>query len=145
MIGSAFTVTYNGIAKRLNSMVKIAESVAVGNSNFANEYTALWDTGATGSVITQKVVDDLNLLPVSFGRAHGVDGEYSTTYYYVDILLPNNVSVNKLRVSLGKMRGFDLLIGMDIICRGDFAVSNYNGNTVFTYRIPSKQTTDYVK
>ena len=36
-------------------------------------------------------------------------------------------------------------IGMDIISQGDFAVSNFNGTTVFTFRPPSKATIDFVK
>jgi len=144
-MGSAFTVTYNGIERKLISTVKISASVIAGQPNFANQFNALWDTGATNSAITQKIVDDLGLLPVGFGKAHGVDGEFETAYYYVDILLPNNVVIGKLRVSLGKPFGWDLLVGMDIICQGDFAVSNFNGKTVFTYRFPSEQTTDYAR
>ena len=53
MTGSAFTVTYKGIARRLTSTVKISESPAEGTPDFKNEFTALWDTGATSSVITQ--------------------------------------------------------------------------------------------
>jgi hypothetical protein len=33
---------------------------------------------------------------------------------------------------------------MDIIGQGDFAVSNYGGKTVFTFRVPSKQMIDFV-
>ena len=41
-------------------------------------------------------------------------------------------------------QGIDLLIGMDIISMGDFAVSNHAGKLVFTFRVPSIKTTDYV-
>jgi uncharacterized protein YecA (UPF0149 family) len=34
---------------------------------------------------------------------------------------------------------------MDVIARGDFALSNFNGKTTFSYRIPSVARTDYVK
>ena len=36
-----------------------------------------------------------------------------------------------------------MLIGMDVICMGDFAVSNYNGRTAFTFRMPSMNETNY--
>ena len=38
-----------------------------------------------------------------------------------------------------------ILIGMDIISLGDFSVSNFNGKTQFTFRIPSQAHTDYVQ
>ena len=38
-----------------------------------------------------------------------------------------------------------MLIGMNIINLGDFTVSNFQGKTTFTFRMPSESTTDYVK
>ena len=43
----------------------------------------------------------------------------------------------------GKLQGIDVLIGMDIINRGDFAVSNRNGATSFSFRIPSVEDFDF--
>ena len=37
-----------------------------------------------------------------------------------------------------------MLIGMNIINLGDFSVSNYQGKTVFSFRVPSAGCTDYV-
>ena len=37
----------------------------------------------------------------------------------------------------------NLLIGMDIIEKGDFAVTNHNGETVLTYRFPSSELIDF--
>ena len=34
---------------------------------------------------------------------------------------------------------------MDIITRGDFAISNVNGETTFSFRLPSIRTIDFVK
>mgnify|MGYP003298516742 CR=1 FL=1 len=39
----------------------------------------------------------------------------------------------------------DVLIGMDVIRYGDFTISNYNGKTKMSFRIPSIQETDYVE
>lgn len=38
-----------------------------------------------------------------------------------------------------------MLVGMDIIGHGDFAVTNHNGKTIFTYRCPSTNQIDFVK
>lgn len=34
---------------------------------------------------------------------------------------------------------------MDIISKGDFAITNVDGKTVFSFRIPSVETIDFVK
>ena len=45
---------------------------------------------------------------------------------------------------IGKQK-IGMLIGMDIISKGDFAVSNFDGNTVFTFRYPSNSEINFVK
>ena len=66
--------------------------------------------------------------------------------YLVNIWLPNKVLVYNLVVIEGKIVGqCEVLIGMDIISKGDFAVTNYNGRTVFTFRLPSVGCIDFVK
>ena len=37
----------------------------------------------------------------------------------------------------GHILGGDVLIGMDVITQGDFAVTNREGRTVFSFRVPS--------
>ena len=65
--------------------------------------------------------------------------------YHVDLLLYNNVQIADVRVGLVEVRDIDVLIGMDIINRGDFAVSNRDGSTTFSFRIPSIESFDFVK
>jgi len=140
----AFTTRYSGYSNVLTNEVQVAQTPVTGFAAFKGIYLALWDTGATCSVITQKIVDDLNLKAVNFGTVSTPNGVYVAPFFYVDILLPNTVIVQKLLVPLGRPSGCDLLIGMDIIGKGDFAVSNFNGKTVFTYRIPSITEFDFI-
>jgi hypothetical protein len=65
--------------------------------------------------------------------------------YLVNIGLPNGVAFQGLTVTLAPLADAQMLIGMDIISQGDFAVTNLNGKTVFTYRYPSIKTIDYAK
>jgi len=37
-----------------------------------------------------------------------------------------------------------MLIGMDVICKGDFAITNFQGNTTFSFRMPSMYEIDFV-
>ena len=114
------------------------------------EYTAIWDTGATGTVITPKVVADLVLQPSGkvtvqgVGQA-GVPAQHLCNTFLVNIYLPNNVVIVGVRVSENSLAGCDVLIGMDVICAGDFAVTNANGKTTWTYRFPPYEEIDFVK
>ena len=74
-------------------------------------------------------------------------GEIMLPIYVIDILLRNNVLVKDVLVMGSEIgsQGIDLLIGMDIIGMGDFAVTNFNGNTVFSFRIPSIEEIDFLK
>ena len=38
---------------------------------------------------------------------------------------------------------YDVVIGMDVICKGDLAVTNYNNQTTFSFRIPSNEEIDF--
>lgn len=76
---------------------------------------------------------------------HGIHGEEDAETYLVNILLPNNVMFTGIRVTRGKLRDAEALIGMDIIASGDFSVTNCNGFTTFSYRHPSIKHIDYVE
>lgn len=64
--------------------------------------------------------------------------------YIVDITLPDNIVIPGVEAChINPDRDHDALIGMDIISMGDFAVSNYNGKTAFTFRMPSQGVIDF--
>lgn len=65
--------------------------------------------------------------------------------YLIDVGLPNSVGFRAVTVSKAILGpGSDVLIGMDIISSGDFSITNQNGNTVFSFRVPSCHTVDFV-
>jgi hypothetical protein len=106
---------------------------------------ALWDTGATNSVITQATAKTLGLKPIGVARAFHAGGENTVNVYLVNLYLPNNLIIPNIRVSecsdnAGK---FGVIIGMDVITLGDFAVTNVGGKTTFSFRIPSLGIIDY--
>nr|ABZ06474.1 hypothetical protein ALOHA_HF4000010I05ctg1g38 [uncultured marine microorganism HF4000_010I05] len=63
----------------------------------------------------------------------------------VNIILPNSLGVRSVRVTKGDMAGVDLLIGMDVIGKGDFAVTNLNEITKLSFRFPSAAHIDFVE
>jgi predicted aspartyl protease len=110
----------------------------------AKAYVGIWDTGATASAITQKIIDECVLKPISMAKVHGAGGEYLTEVYLVSVHFPNKVIFNPLRVTKAKLpAGSDMLIGMDIIGSGDFAVTSHQGRTCFTFRVPSVERIDF--
>lgn len=107
------------------------------------QFDALWDTGATKSVITRRVVEACGLKPIRAIKSvliQGVDGFEKSAAYVVNIYLPDKIAAHELTVVL-KDPGdvwWDVIIGMDIISVGDFSIKNVNGKTEWSFSIPSK-------
>jgi hypothetical protein len=147
---SSFTLKANGIVHQL--LTKCSACAAFNPAAIPqhlhpayHDFQALWDTGATSSVITQKVVDTCGLKPIGVTKVYHAQGESLADKFLVNIALPNGVAFANLSVTKGDIRGADMLIGMEIITAGDFAITNKNGITIFTFRVPSSSTMDFVK
>ncbi len=143
----AFTVRANGRANALTNQIHLTEAFdpASAQRPLVGPFTALWDTGATNSVISQKVVQALGLQPSGRVLVRGVHGESETETFLVNVFLPNRVVIHGVKVSLGNIGSIDVLVGMDIIGHGDFAVSNAGGKTTFSFRVPSFEEIDFVR
>lgn len=149
---SSFTSKYSGLSPVLITDVLISNafdppSGKIDPENYStNSYKAIWDTGATGTVITQKVVDECALSPTGVIEVHTAAGKTRTNSYLVNVWLPNKVIIPNVKAALGELAGnVEVLIGMNIIGRGDFAVTNKGGKTVFSFRFPSVECIDFVK
>jgi len=137
---SAFTKRHTGISLQLRSEVKI---LADGNTIIG---VALWDTGASCSCISHDVAAKLRLIPIGKRTIQTPTGRETVNRYLVDIVLPNDVTVDSVEVCESEIgaQGLNLLVGMDIITIGDFAVSNHNKQTVFSFRVPPQKHIDFV-
>ena len=135
----AFRTQYNGIVRALITEVRIAlPSTTNPQPKKFEKFNAIWDTGATNSVITKRIVDQVGLSPTGKIISKGVHGEATVNTYFIDVGLPMKVCIANLKVSEGILLGdIDVLIGMDVIQMGDFAISNVDGKTLFSYCIPS--------
>lgn len=145
----AFTQKYPGRSLRIITPVRIAEPFDPNNVPSNPKYIdtqALWDTGATHSVITEASAKALVLVATGKRMVHhaGGEGEYNT--HVVNFVLPNQVGVAGILVSECPDVGgqFGAIIGMDIISQGDLAISGHQGQTWVTFRYPSMAGIDYV-
>ncbi|MDR3208946.1 MAG: retroviral-like aspartic protease family protein [Rickettsiales bacterium] len=109
------------------------------------EYAAQWDTGAQKTSITNKVARELNLKIVIYFNVRGVNDLVPKRVpgYVIDLELPGGDIIRKLTVPEGNDNGWDVLIGMDVIQQGDFAVTNFNNSPRFTFRKPCEKTIDF--
>lgn len=139
MIISVFTEKYANIQKRIiNSAVIEANGISV-------PVKAQWDTGATGTCISKELVDRLHLLPIGKVKVHTPSGVGILNKYMVNLVLNNEVMFENWLVMDSEIgtQGIDVLVGMDIISEGDFAISNFKGKTQFSFRIPSQEHVEY--
>lgn len=147
----AFTIRHAGRVQRIVTEIFVSEAFDPAKHD-PNQFPrvpakALWDTGATGSVVTPKIVAALGLKPTGQVKIQHAGGTSDNLTYMVNIALPNNVGVAGMLVSecVNVAATFDAVIGMDIITAGDFAITNTGNITVMSFRIPSVECIDYVK
>ena len=105
---------------------------------------AVWDTGATRSVITQNVINALGISKIDEITNYTANGERTAGEYLVNIYLPNNVVFSAIRVIDGDIYDTDALIGMDIIGQGDLAITHKFKKTWMTFQLPSSHSIDFV-
>ncbi|MBI4088661.1 aspartyl protease family protein [Candidatus Kaiserbacteria bacterium] len=146
----AFTIRYGGRVNVLKTEVGIFLPISKEEMEHATPHVhsciAVWDTGANGTVVTKQVAEKLGLKPIGITEVFHAQGKGLTNEYLVNVALPNGVVVPGVRVTEGILAGCDVLIGMDIIAMGDFAVTNANshGGTTLSFCIPSVVEIDFV-
>lgn len=153
----AFTTRYGSLTRVLFSKVGVCQPITSEEVKTQqikiNEYLAIWDTGATHSAITKKVADDLELKPTGVREVRHAKGKSIANTYLVNIQLPNKLMITQVRVTEVDLIPDDntsddqqpqILIGMDIIGIGDFAVTNFNRKTTMSFRFPSVKEIDFI-
>lgn len=107
-----------------------------------NVYTtrkALWDTGSTNTLISSKIVKYLHLSPFGRSDISGINGSFETDNYLVHIGIPTGDVITNVLAIEDDNEDYEAVIGMDIISLGDFAFSNKDGHSTFSFRIPSSE------
>lgn len=147
----AFTIKANGgrlgrIISDIGVSLPFDSNLTPDASPQIYETKALWDTGATHSVVSRATAQSLGLKPVSMSRMSHAGGYSDVNVYLVNLYLPNQVTIQTVTVmEMADADGFGVLIGMDIITLGDLSLTNVGGITTFSFRFPSIEAIDYVE
>ena len=144
----AFTTKCNKRVNVLDNEVGISEPCDLKTTKphpDVVQFKAIWDTGASCSCISQNVLESLNLPEIDRVTNNTANGSRKAGVYLVNIYLPNKVVFQGVRVIDAKLLDTDILIGMDIINQGDFAITHKKGNTWMTFQIPSSHNIDFVE
>jgi predicted aspartyl protease len=152
----SFTLQLDGLSNVLITAVHVAEAFdpkqylsgenSAGKMPPHSQFKAIWDTGATGSVITKTVIEQCGLKPIGMTEVHTANGVRNSEVFLINMVLPNKVGFHNIKVTEGSIGGdVQVLIGMDIICRGDFALTHKDQKTTFSFRWPSIECIDFVK
>ena len=145
---SGFTLHYDRVTNILYSDIGIGEAFSPDSGDKPPDiihFHGLGDTGATNSGITSKVASELNLQPIRKEPVQTASSIDKANIYLVNIYLSNHVAFSGMRVTHANILGADVIVGMDIINEGDFAVTNFEGKTCMHFQISSIREIDFVK
>lgn len=141
---TAYTHPYESI----QSQVLIDCQISLPNSNpeEGSIQKALWDTGAMVTCISTELAVRLGLLAIDETMVVGANNEpFKAPTYCVQVKMGSFVIPIHTVVGLPmEGNGHDIIIGMDIISKGDLSITNYSGRTVLSFRTPSLEVIDYV-
>lgn len=137
---TAFSITAKGHPREIITQVMIRPPSYLGLKDVPDAMTlAIWDTGATGSVISRELASKMNLIPSGKCKVSGVHDIAVVNTYELDIHILKDVVIRDVTVSEGQLSSdprIGFLIGMDIINLGDFAYSTTSEGRMFSFRIP---------
>ena len=148
----AFTKVHDGIAPNIFTNAGVCELSLLEESEILSSNDArfqwrkaLWDTGATQSCISDRMATDLALEIVGFVEISSAVGVHRVPVYCANLVLPNNLVLQEMELIQFTYTDddCDLIVGMDIMTQGDVAITNAEGQTVFSFRIPSLHTVDF--
>ena len=135
-----FVTTYPGLVRMLRSKISIGHSCLNNEEavNFEEEFFAVWDTGAMTSCIKNSIAVKYDLPIRGELECTGVNGTTTVNTYLASLTLPNNAIINEIVLcSCDDSCLCDILIGMDIITKGEFLVSTYNNLTTYSFQMPA--------
>lgn len=115
------------------------------NDNNIIPIKAMWDTGSSGTVISSDLVKKLGLSPIGKSMVKSSGSSFKSGVYNLELLLAEK-QIFRLQVTESDQLNnsdMDVLIGMDVITLGDFAISTVGEEICFSFRYPSQGFIDF--
>jgi hypothetical protein len=130
---------FTNIPNRIVTAIRLYPSSAIDATPLITK--GIWDTGAQKSIITPYVARELNLKPIDQLTISGVTGKSPADIVVITMEIPDHGIHRDLEVAVCPFNtdpksDANVLIGMDIIARGDFVLSNGDGYTLFSFAVP---------
>ncbi len=138
----AFTEKYDNF----NGRIITNESILYNEEQETNVRVE-WDCGATYSSISKELAQKLDLKPCGIEMTTSTTTSELSNVYEIILILHHEIGI-PMKVNVASNihnSGIDMLIGMNVIALGDFAISNYNDETCFSFRYPSQGLIDFTK
>lgn len=106
---------------------------------------AQWDTGAQISTVSPSLIARLGLESTGAKTVlYGIGGETDSEFYNINIRMPGGIFIHNLRVAVADYEDTaELLIGMDVILKSDFAIHNAPDYLHFGFRYPGTGKPDF--
>ena len=104
--------------------------------DITGEATSAWDTGATHTVVSEDVVEILELEKIGEMPASSATTDVTAGIYICKITLEDLTELTLPVISAPNL-STDILIGMDLISMGELHIGhNEDGNLFFSFEIP---------
>jgi hypothetical protein len=138
----AFVIEYDEHVNEISTTVQLEPLVTFDKDALGTltKIDALWDTGAVMTCIKPSLWNRLKLRQSALVESitmSGIGGNIEADGTLVSIWLTPNFVIELCPVYMADFPGTEeLLIGMDIIGMGDFAVCNADGKTSFSFAVP---------
>ena len=134
---------------RIQSYVRIGTPISKDDATgklrlttWDTDFTAIWDTGAPFTLVVPRVVQTASLKQRGFRMVGGIGSAPKQRPAYPASLLflaPNSLSLQFVDVTMleddSQLGGADMLIGMDIIAKGETRIGRKNGELWFSFTL----------
>lgn len=99
---------------------------------------AVWDTGCSITLVTARLAETLGLRRVEGMKMllHAGTGDAETERYEAWLVLQPGEQPVKVLVGVMPQPDTDVLIGLDVICRGRFEVDASGTDTIMRFGVP---------
>jgi len=133
-----FTTTFESVKREIVTPLSLS---LPGERGVYVEFRALWDTGAVVSCISLSAAERLGMKKQDDARIAGADNNpFSAPVFCVCIRMDSYIIPYHTVVGLPMDGlGHDVIVGMDIISRGDFSIINSRGGTVMSFTVEDRK------